>query len=79
MLKKNGKFINLDYSSVCFDYVSDEMITSYRKKMHCFRHSANEALAERKSYSEEQKAFFVDYGLVILKVIHVLMNNPVVG
>lgn len=75
MLKKNGQFINLDYSSVCFDYVSDEMIKSYRKRMHCFRHSTNEAINERRAYSEEQKAFFVDYGLVILKAIHVLTNN----
>ena len=75
MLKKNGNFIKLDYSKICFDYISDSMVTSYRKKMHCFRHGTEEAIAERKSYSEEQKNFFVDYGLTIIKVIHSLLQD----
>lgn len=58
MLKKNGSFITPDYSSICFDYISNETFTSYRKKMHCFRHATNEAITERNSYSEEQKSFF---------------------
>lgn len=74
MLKKNGKFIKLDYSKLCFDYISDDMVTSYRKKMHCFRHATDEAMAERQLYSEEQKSFFVDYGLSIIKVIHELLK-----
>ena len=75
MLKKDGKFISLNYSSICFDYISDETITSYRKKMQCFRHATDEAINERKSYSEEQKTFFVDYGLVVLKIVHVLTKE----
>ncbi|MBR1762098.1 MAG: hypothetical protein IJ731_01865 [Eubacterium sp.] len=70
MLKKNGKFINLDYKTICFDYISNDNVTKYRKRMHCFRHATDEALAERKSYSEEQKSFFIDYGLTIIKAIH---------
>jgi len=45
-----------------------------RRKMHCFRHATDEAIAERNSYSEEQKNFFVDYGLTIVKVIHSLLK-----
>ena len=74
MLKKNGHFIKPDYSSICFDYISDETVTSYRKKMQCFRHASSEAIAERSSYSEEQKNFFIDFGLTIIKVIHKLIN-----
>lgn len=74
LLKKNGKFVTPDYSAVCFDYISNDMVASYRKKLHCFRHSTNEAIAERASYSEGQKNFFVDYGLVIVKVIHSLLK-----
>lgn len=72
MLKCNGKFITLDYSSICFDYISNETVTSYRNKMHCFRHATTEAISERKAYSEEEKNFFVDFGLTIIKVIHSL-------
>lgn len=74
MLKRNGGFVSLNYSSVCFDYLDEADITSYRKKMHCFRHSTAEAIAERKTYSDEQKSFFVDYGLTIVKVIHSLQQ-----
>lgn len=74
LLKKNGKFITPDYSKICFEYISNDIVTSYRKKMHCFRHATQEAIAERASYSEEQKSFFVDYGLTILKVVYVLVN-----
>lgn len=72
LLKKDGKFVTLNYSSICFEYITEAMITAYRKKMQCFRHSAEESIAERKSFSEEQKAFLIDYGLTILKVIHML-------
>ena len=74
LLKKNGKFINLDYSILCFDYISNDLVANYRRRMHCFRHATDEALAERKLYTEAQKIFFVDFGLTILKVIHELLN-----
>ena len=43
--------------------------------MHCFRHAADDAIAERSTYSEEQKDFFVDYGLTIVKVIILYWNK----
>ena len=75
LLKKNGKFITPDYTKICFDYISNDIVTSYRKKMHCFRHATDEAIAERNSYSEVQKDFFVDYGLTIVKVICSLLRQ----
>lgn len=74
LLKINGKFVTPDYTKVCFEYISNDNVTSYRKKMHCFRHSTNEAILERKTYSEEQKSFFVDYGLTIVKAVHSLLT-----
>ena len=74
LLKKNGKFITPDYPKICFDYIANDVVKSYRKKMHCFRHATDDAISERKTYSEEQKSFFVDYGLTIVKVIHSLLE-----
>lgn len=74
MLKRNGEFLKLDYSQFCFEYISDEIVTSYRKRMQCFRHATEKALEERKEYSEEQKTFFVNYGLTILSMIHSLIK-----
>ena len=74
LLKKSGKFVALDYSMICFDFISNDTVTRYRKKMQCFRHSTEDAISERKSFSEEQKSFLVDYGLTIVKAIHSLLK-----
>ena len=73
MLKRNGKFATLDYSTVCFDFVSNDTVTNYRKKMQCFRHSTDDAITERGNFSQEQKNFLVDLGLTIVKAIHSLL------
>lgn len=75
MLKKNGKFVTLDYSQICFDYISNNTVTNYRKKIQCFRHATNEAILERKSYSEDQKNFLINFGLTIINVINSLISE----
>jgi len=70
MLKKDGKFLTIDYSLVCFDYINEETVKGYRHKLQCFRHSSDESIAERASFSDAQKSFLIDYGLVIIKAIH---------
>ena len=72
LLKKKGNFVQLDYSQVCFGYVTNEMITNYRKQMQCFRHATDSSIAERKNFTEDQKNFLIDYGLTIVKVIYAL-------
>lgn len=74
LLKKDNKFIALDYSKICFSYVTNEMVTKYRKQMHCFRHASSEAIEERKTFTEEQKSFLVDFGLTIVKVIYEIVK-----
>ena len=74
MLKQDGKFITPEYEKVCCGFIDDTIVKNYRKQMQCFRHCTDEAIAERKTYSEEQKAFLVDYGLTIVKAIHELIK-----
>ncbi len=74
LLKKDGKFVTIDYSSICCDFISNETVTRYRKKMQCFRHSSDESIAERSTFSEKQKSFLIDYGLTIVKAIHSLQT-----
>lgn len=75
MLKKNGKFLSPDYSQICFDYINEDTIKRYRKKIQCFRHSSSQSISERESFTKEQKIFLIDFGLTVLKVIHVLLTN----
>ena len=74
MLKQDGRFIIPEYEKVCCGFINDAIVKSYRKKMQCFRHCTDEAIAERKTYSEAQKTFLIDYGLTIVKAIHELIK-----
>lgn len=49
LLKKDGNFLVLDYDNTC-DYLDDSLVKAYRKKLECFRHSAEESIDERKSF-----------------------------
>ena len=75
MLKKDGKFLALDYQTVCFDYIDDDAIKAYRKMIQCFRHSAIESISERETFTNDQKRFLIDYGLTIIKVIYALLSK----
>ena len=56
-------------------YISNNTVTNYRKKIQCFRHATNEAILERKSYSEEQKKFLINFVLTIINVIYSLISE----
>ena len=70
LLYVDGNYIKLDYSKHCFEYVDDEIIKKYRKQIQCFRHSSNNALEEKKQFSDEEKEFIIDYGITIIKLIY---------
>lgn len=70
LLKENGQFLKLDYSPIAFDYFDDEKIKTYRKQIQCFRHSSDESIAERAGFTEEQKNFLVDFGIILCKTIY---------
>ena len=65
LLKKDGNYITPNYSEISFDYISDNIVTSYRKKLQCFRHATDKALTERAEFSKEQKEFFIDFGITV--------------
>ena len=73
MLKKNGKYIELDYTKICCGFITNDQIKKYKNAMQCFRHCSDESILERKNYTEEQKDFLIDYGLTIIKAIHTLI------
>lgn len=70
LLKDDGQYIQLDYSEVAFDYVSDAVVKSFRHKVQCFRHSSKESLKERAEVSDAQKDFLIDFGLTLCNLIH---------
>lgn len=75
MLFKDGDYVKLEYDKVCFEYLNNDNITSYRKKMQCFRHAKEKSLEERKIFSDFQKMFLIDYGIIIVKTIYELLKT----
>ncbi len=68
ILKQNGNFKVIDYSNSC-EYLTDDIVKKYRNKLECFRHATADSLHERASYSDFQKEFLINYGILILNYI----------
>lgn len=66
--KKSDKFIVLNYDDSC-DYLSDEIVKGFRNKLECFRHSTEEDLKKRDEFTDNQKEFLINYGLLIMDFI----------
>lgn len=73
MLKKDGEFIKAEYNEIAFDYINDEQIKKYRKQTQCFRHSTDEAIEERKKFTQDQKMFLIQYGILVITIIYNLL------
>ncbi len=74
LLKKDNNFVVLNYEGISFDYINDDMIKKYRRQVQCFRHATEEDINERESFSELQKEFLIEYGILLLNVIHSTIN-----
>lgn len=69
LLKENGNYIKLDYQKVSFEYISGNDIKRYRKQIQCFRHASETSIQERNKFTDLQKQFLIEYGLLICKTI----------
>lgn len=65
ILKKKNIFLSLDTKALYFNYITNDDIISYRKRIQCFRHSSEESLEQRKELLPNID-FFISYGLTIL-------------
>lgn len=65
LLKNNKSFSTVDTRTVYYDFITNEDIKLYRKKIQSFRHSTNENLTKRKNLLQN-KDFLISYGLAIL-------------
>ena len=70
LLKRDGKFITLNYDYISLGFIKESYVKELRNKVQCFRHSSQESIRERNSYTENQKQFMVEYGVVICNLIY---------
>ena len=75
LLKKDKKFITLNYEYISSGFIKESDVKNLRKKVQCFRHSSQESIDERNSYTDEQKKFIVEYGIIICNLIYNELKN----
>lgn len=75
MLKVNGKFITLDYSSYSLGYITDEIVKNFRKRTQCFRHADEQSIKEREAFTDTEKDFCINFGLTICNLIYRILSD----
>ena len=75
LLKKDGKFITLNYDYISLGFIKENDVKELRKKIQCFRHSSEESIKERGEYIENQKQFMVEFGIVTCNLIYNELKN----
>lgn len=75
LLKKDGKFSDLEYDDVFFGYFAEDDVKGFREKTHCFRHGDAQAIASRKNYSLREKEFLSEIGVFMAVNIYRHINQ----
>ncbi|MFA9396830.1 MAG: hypothetical protein ACERKV_00995 [Clostridiaceae bacterium] len=75
LLKKDGKYITLNYDNISLGFIKENDVIKLKKKIQCFRHSSQESIKERNEYTENQKQFMVELGIVICNLIYNELKN----
>lgn len=68
--KKNGKYLYIPYENLSVRYLSQKEAQSFANELQCFRHGESTLVAKRASYTEEQKLFMIDYGMMLLNLAY---------
>ena len=72
LMKGNNGYIKLDFSEICYDFISNDSVKKYRDKLQCFRHASKKSMTERATFTLEQKKFLIKFGLTIVDVVYTL-------
>lgn len=70
LLKEKDKWNSIDYQIEAFDFIKEEDVIKFRKLVHCFRHGSEDAVEERKEFTDRQKLFLINYGTTLCELIY---------
>jgi hypothetical protein len=70
ILKKDGKYIEVNFSEITFGFFSNESVKEYKKSIQCFRHSSEDSLHERDKFTEVKKLVYIDIGIFLCNVTY---------
>lgn len=68
-LKRDGRFVDIPDIDNIRDFVKCK---EFRRNTHCMRHGSEEALCDRRKFSDSERRFLVDYGV---SLVHLIKRN----
>lgn len=72
---ENGKYINLNIDVISKGYVTKQQLLDYQNELQCFRHGEKDMVDKRKNYTDEQKMFLIDFGLMLINSTERYINK----
>ena len=72
---ENGKYININIDEISKGYVTKNQLMNYQNELQCFRHGEKEMITKRREYTEQQKQFLIDYGLMLINATERYLNE----
>lgn len=72
---ENGKYINLNIDVISKGYVTKQQLLDYQNELQCFRHGEKDMVEKRKNYTDEQKMFLIDFGLMLINATERYINK----
>lgn len=79
LVSLHGGFDKIKYEELFMGYITESNLREYSRKLHCFRHGKPEALIERASFTEDQKIFMINFGIVIINRLGNIEKNEVMS
>ena len=66
IVKLYGGFDKIDYHNVFMSFIEESNLKDFSKRLHAFRHGDAAALVERAVYTDQEKKYMIEFGIIVL-------------
>ena len=66
LIKLIGGFDKIDYPKLFISFIEESNLKNYSKRLHAFRHGDSTSLAERADYTDQEKKYMIEFGIIVL-------------
>jgi len=66
LVKLYGGFDKIDYLNVFMSFIEESNLKDFSKRLHAFRHGDGAALLERTVYTDQEKKYMIEFGVIVL-------------
>ena len=66
IIKLYGGFDKIDYLKLFMSFIEESNLKNYSKRLHAFRHGDAMALVERAVYTDQEKKYMIEFGIIVL-------------